>query len=98
MKAARDPLAGGLFRSSEPIHDENNLIPLSAYSDCTERYHGMYTGASLFVLGRLADSPTFYLKKQREAAVTDALTTKRTLDTVAASSLCHDAMVEFLGA
>jgi hypothetical protein len=74
------------------------MITLASSPDCTERYHGQFTGARIHVVGRGTDNETLYLKKNYQDAVKDALTTKRTLDTVAAIDLCHDTMMEFIGA
>ena len=94
---------GAVTQSSRLVADEHGLIPLNKYSTCTEPYHGQFTGASVFVIGRGTIHERLFRKAQRDDATIYARDNGNTgetltIDHVHGTTLCHDAVVALLGA
>lgn len=74
------------------------LIPMATYPDCTERYDGAFTGASVFVAGLGTEQEQIFVRGQRVEAMRYANSNKITLDQVHSTSLCGEAVKKVLGA
>ena len=96
-KRASGQVTTSTIQSTKFVKDDNGLLPLANYPDCTERYHGQFTGAQLFVVGRGKPSERLYLKSRFREAATYMREKGTTIDRVRAVDLCHDAVVQLLG-
>ena len=74
------------------------MISMSSREDCTERYHGAFTGASVLLVGLNSEHEQIFARGQRIEALRYANDRHTTLDHVHVTSLCHDAVVDLLGA
>jgi hypothetical protein len=84
--------------SSNPPEHTGEPIPLaSAPPDCTETYHGQFTAASLYIVGRGTDQEHLYLKGQGEEARRVGRRDKLTVDHVRATDVCHETVVALFG-
>lgn len=91
-------LQGAIIQGSYPQPDETGLIKMTSYTDCVDRYHGAFTGASVFIVGVGTGDEQIFPKGQYVEAMRYANDRKTTLDHVHSTSLCHDAVVTVLGA
>jgi hypothetical protein len=94
---------GAVVQSSRLIADEHGLLPLAQFTPCSDPYHGQFTGASVFVVARGTDKERLFRKLQADDATRYAMTQGTpgealTIDHLHSTSLCHEAMVELLGA
>jgi hypothetical protein len=94
---------GAVIQSSRLVADEHGLIPLARFGSCADAYHGQFSGASVFVIGRGTDQERLFRKAQQDDATRYAIDNgpgqdALTIDHVHATTLCHDAVVELLGA
>jgi hypothetical protein len=92
-----------VVQSSRLVADEYGLLPLSSFPACPDAYHGQFTGATVFVIGRGTSHERLFRKADRDNATRYAIdngTTGSTLtiDHLHSTSLCHDAIVRLLGA
>lgn len=83
-----------------PPTARNGVVQLASYPDCTQPYSGRQRSSSVFVVGLPSPSPDderIFLRSDSKAAIAYARETRLRLHHLAASQLCHDAMVEFFG-
>ena len=86
------------IQSTRFVKDDNGLLPLASYPDCTERYHGQFIGAQLFVVGRgVAAKEKLFLKGQFKEAAAYMRQNRTTIDRIRAVDLCHESVVQLLG-
>ena len=80
-----------------PTYDDNGMVALVAWPDCTTPYTGAFQRSSIYIVAYGTDTERLYRRADRTAAIADARATDSTISQVPASSLCHDAVVELLG-
>lgn len=83
-----------------PPTRQNGVVQLSSHPDCFQPYTGRQRSSSVFVVGLPSPSPDderIFLRKDSKEAIVYARQTGLRLHHLAASELCHDAMVEFFG-
>lgn len=94
---------GAVVQSTRLVADEYGLLPLAQYPNASEPYHGQFTGASVFVVGRGTEKERLFRKVQADDATRYAMAEGSTgetltIDHLHSTSLCHEAMVSLLGA
>lgn len=91
-------IQGAIIQSASPQPDEYDMIPMSKYPECHERYHGTFTGASVFLVGVGTEHEQIFVRGHRVEALRYANDRHTTLDHVYSTSLCHQAVLQLLGA
>lgn len=72
---------------------------LANYPNCTELYHGPNEGESVFMVARGTLSERLFTRKQLAEASAYSNTLKGSIvEAAATAELCHDAVVDLLGA
>jgi len=80
------------------VVDEHGLFTLASAPGCTEGYHGAFPSATVYVVDRGGPYERFFLRKQFDEAQDHCRRHDLGLAHVAAATLCHETMMEFLGA
>ena len=91
-------MLGTILRGSSPEQDENGLVALSSAAECTEPYHGQFTGASVFIVGRGTEHERLFVRGHKMDAMRWAKQHSVTLDHVHVTNLCHEPVLALLGA
>ncbi|MCD6056471.1 MAG: hypothetical protein K0Q89_1 [Thermomicrobiales bacterium] len=96
-------LAGTTLRQSFATSNSAGLYDLARSPGCKEPYHGSFPTAVIYVVALGTEDEQLFTRGQRNDATRRARTgrasdgSRLTLDSIAASNLCHDAVVELLG-
>ena len=77
---------------------EVGLYALALAPDCTQRYEGAYRRADVWIVARGTEFERLFRRADRVQANTLARRNNWTLDHVRADQLCHESVVELLGA
>ena len=91
-------IQGAVIQGAYPQPDETGMIPMASCPGCTERYHGAFTGASVFLVGVNTEHEQMFVRGHRMEALRYANDRHTTLDHVHSTSLPHEAVVKLLGA
>lgn len=91
-------ILGAHLPSGNYVRDENGLFPLAQAPDCTEKYHGQFQGASVFVVGMGTEKEKLFVRGQKVEAMKYAKAQETSLDHVHVTSLCHEPVLGLLGA
>lgn len=95
----RSPDFVGTFLPSYPENDitEAGLVRLASAEECTEKYHGRWPSATVFILARGTENERLFRRGQKVEAGRLARTKQWTLDNVPADKLCHDQVEALFG-
>jgi hypothetical protein len=81
-----------------PSPAEDDMIVLQADTECETLYTGIYRQATIFVVAYATPNEVLFPRRDRTKALRYAQEEKLTFDQVPAGALCHDVVVELLGA
>jgi hypothetical protein len=96
-KSRLTPDSRSLLRAY-PGPGDDGVVMLQAAPDCTTPYDGVFRQATVFVVGYATEHERLFKRGDRTEALQLAKANKLTFDQVTARSLCHEAVVELLGA
>jgi len=93
-------LDGVTLRTAEQdlVLDDAGLYPMAAAPGCTEGYHGAFPSATLYVAGRGTDKEKLFTRKDYDGAQSYARGHDVDLAHLGTKQLCHETVLEFLGA
>ena len=93
-------MAGKTLKAEKNLQlDEYGLYPLGSQPDgCSEGYHGAFPAATLYVVDRGGPDEKLFLRKDWDGAQLHARRTDTGILHLAAASLCHETVLDFLGA
>jgi hypothetical protein len=81
-----------------PSPAEDDIVVLRVAPECDVLYTGIYRQATVFVVGYDTDGEALFPRRNRTKALEYAKEEKLTFDQVPAGALCHDVVLELLGA
>jgi hypothetical protein len=96
-KSKLTPDSRNLLRAYPGPGDEG-VVSLRYAPDCTSPYDGIYRQATVFVVGYDTEHEQLFKRGDRTAALKMARDNRLSFDQVTARSLCHEVVLELLGA
>ena len=81
-----------------PSPADDDIVVLQAAIECDVPYTGIYKQATVFVVGYDTVGEALFPRRDRTKALQYAKDEKLTFDQVPAGALCHEIVLELLGA
>jgi hypothetical protein len=98
-KSRDNSLAGKMLKAESDLQlNEAGMYDLYVAPGCTEKYHGGFLVATVYIAGRNTPAEKTFRRSQWNEAQDYARRNNVGLVHLAATSLCHETMVELLGA